>query len=533
MEYGDHNNLTTGSDRRFVRYIRRAELLLLAFLCPVSLAGQTASGATVSRLMNQNRLAQAEQELWTVLTGSPDECWALDLLAEIRVRQKREPEAEALLRKALTINPQDARAYRGLGEMYQSLGKSKEAIESYTHAVALTPKDISSNTALAGLYQEAGQYRESVAAVQRIPATLRAPQLLPVLAADYFGMNEPSKVPALIPSVLRQASSSPRMLLDFVTVLIRNGYVRDADRVLTSAKPAKPGAEYLRGVARVREAQGRVEAALQYLSLALKLEPRSFDLLFDSARLAAQGNRWEEMLAFLRRADDVQPDRPEVWQKLSLGLLKAGHRSRAVAAARKLNVLQPDNLDNQYVLALALIENDLQEEAEPIARKLAEARPQDANSVLLLAIAEFKKGDTGEAKRELQRCLAIDPHSPAAHYYSALIARREGNVDAARAELEEVVRMNPSDAAALAELGTLYLQIGLLEKAKSALEQAVKLDPRSSQYHYHLGLTYVRLGLREAASKEMETYKNLRQAEDEALKPHNPARQTPAPAQEP
>jgi tetratricopeptide (TPR) repeat protein len=133
------------------------------------------------------------------------------------------------------------------------------------------------------------------------------------------------------------------------------------------------------------------------------------------------------MIDFLRRADEVQPNRPEVLQKLSLGLLKTGHRAGAVEAARRLNSIQPDRPDNEYALAFTLIEDDLAEEAVPIARKLAAARPDDANSQLLLGIAEFKTGDTSGAKRDLQRCLSIDPHSADAHYYSALMAPQARN----------------------------------------------------------------------------------------------------------
>jgi Flp pilus assembly protein TadD len=98
------------------------------------------------------------------------------------------------------------------------------------------------------------------------------------------------------------------------------------------------------------------------------------------------------------------------------------------------------------------------------------------------------------------------------------MAQREGNVDLARGELEEAVRTNPEHALAAVELGTLYLQIGNVEQARTMLELAVKLAPAVSQYHYHLGLAYSRLGLPEPARVEMETYKRLRQTEDEERK---------------
>src|SRR6266513_550906 len=501
-----------------VCYLWLAGLVIFFIASPYPLWAQSTSHSSISRLIGQDRLDEAEKRLWRVLSQEPDQVWALDLMGEIRVRQKRTPEAEALFRRALALSPNDVHAYRCLGELYSLLGNSPQAIDSYSHVVAIAPADVVANVDLAVLYQQAGQYKESLAATQRVPIASRPPRILPVLAADYFATGEPTRVPPLIPSLLRHANSESEVLRDFVTVLLRNGYLDDAAGIMETVKSAKPSADQLQTLALVRAAQGKLQQAMALLSQALKLKPKSFDLLFESAGLAPQANHWDEMIEFLRRADEVQPNRPEVLQKLSLGLLKTGHPAGADAAARRLNSIQPDNRDNEYVLAFTLIVGDLAEQAEPIARRVAAARPDDANSQLLLGIAEFKTGDTAGAKRDLERCLTIDPHSADAHYYSALIARREGNIDAARADLEEAVRTHPEHVSAEAELGTLDLQTGNLEQARTVLEQAVKLAPAVSQYHYHLGLAYSRLGMQEPARTEMATYNRLRQAEDEERK---------------
>src|SRR5882762_647683 len=333
------------------RYLFLAGLLISFTVSPRPLLAQSTSRRSISGLIAQNRLDDAEKQLWSVLSQQPDQVWALDLLAEIRARQKRTPEAEALFRRVLTLSPQDVEAYGGLGNLYSSIGNSPQAIDSYSHVVAIAPGDVAANVELALLYQAGGQYKESIAAAQRIPAASRPPRILPVLAADYFATGEASKVPPLISSLLRHANSEPEVLRDFVTVLLRNGYVDDAAHLMDNVKPVKPSADYLQTLARVRAAQGKPQDAMVILSQALKLQPKSFDLLFDSASLAAQQNHWDEMIDLLRRADELQPNRPEVLQKLSLGLLKTRHRARAVAAARRLNSIQPDNPDNEYVLA--------------------------------------------------------------------------------------------------------------------------------------------------------------------------------------
>src|SRR6266852_929409 len=154
-----------------------AGLLISFIVSPQPLWAQSASRGSISGLIAQNRLDDAEKQLWSVLSQQLDQGWALDLMAEIRVRQKRTPEAEALFRRALTLGPKDVQAYRGLGKLYSSLGNSLQAIDSYSHVAAIAPADMAANVELAVLYQEAGQYKESIAAAQRVPAASRPPRI--------------------------------------------------------------------------------------------------------------------------------------------------------------------------------------------------------------------------------------------------------------------------------------------------------------------------------------------------------------------
>src|SRR5260370_12552945 len=96
--------------------------ILVSFICSVQPCWAPAtSRSSISRLISQNRLDDAEKQLWNILSQQPDQVWALDLMAEIRARQKRTPEAEALFRRGLTLSPKDVEAYPGLGGLYSSL----------------------------------------------------------------------------------------------------------------------------------------------------------------------------------------------------------------------------------------------------------------------------------------------------------------------------------------------------------------------------------------------------------------------------
>jgi tetratricopeptide (TPR) repeat protein len=493
--------------------------VVLVFLFFTSaVVAQQSPRTSIERLIRAYRLDEAEQQLWGTLKAHPDEVWALDLLGTVRQKQKRNPEAQALFQRAYTLNPRDVAALRGLADEARSAGTTDDAIGWYTKLSAIVPGDIPARKALSILQEKAGKYQESVSAINGIPVAARSPDLLPVLASDYLALHQEEKVGQLVGNVLRR-QASPEVTLDFVTVLIRNGYLKDAEKILQVVRPARPSADYLHVLARVREAQDRIPEAASLLQQALQVEPKSFDLLFDSARFAAQHERWNEAVDLLNRANAVRPDRPEVLLKLTLALLKSRRRERAVAVAKRLSTISPDDPDAQYILAFALVENEQSEMAEPIALKAVQSRPADANTQLVMAIIQLSKGELEPARQSLDKSLSIDPNLPDTHYYSALVSERTGNFDAARQELEGVLKNSPNHAGAHAELGVLELRAGNVEGARSSLEAAVRLQPEVAQSHYQLGLVYTQLGLQDKAQAEMAEFKKLRDAED-ALRKH-------------
>ena len=500
--------------------VRRLAGLVLVVLFFASIVTAEGTGKTaIAQLIRRNQLAAAEQQLWNVLSAHPDKIWALELMGELRIRQKRNDEGEALFRRVLQIDPSNVEAQRSLAALYQLQGKAAEAVAAYEALVKVAPQDRDAKLALATLYEQTGKYQESVATVERIPKASRPPDVLPLLADDYFELNQPSEVPPLIVQVLRLPPSKQGTALDFVAVLLHNGYVQDASRLMEAMRPAKPGASYLHVLARVREAQGRKPEAQQLLAAALRLQPKSFDILFDSARFAAEDSRWKDSLAFLQRADAVKPSDPAVLMKLAVEYSQAGELERARLAAKRLYDLEPDNPDAQFVYGRILEETQrFQEIVDPLARKMVAQRPNDPHALFLLGLIDYDEGNDPEAQREFARSLQFDPKNNDTRYYLAMLDERQGNFDAARKSLEEVVSTDPNHAGAQEELGVIRLRQGDIGGARTALEIALKLRPDVPQTHYQLGMVYGRLGMTDQAKTQMELYEKLHQAANDRLK---------------
>ena len=498
---------------------RPAAFVVVVFVLVSVVFAEIPARRRISELILHDQLPAAEQQLWDVLSAHPDEVWALELMGELRARQKRNAEAEALFHRVLEIDPSSLEPQRSLGALYQSEGKAAEAVAAEEAIVKTVPHDRDANLALATLYEQTGKYQESVAAAERIPVASRPASLLPLLANDYFQLAQPQKIPPLILQVLRLPPAKQGTALDFVAVLLRNGYVQDASKLMQTIRPAKPGAGYVHLLARVREAEGRKPEARQLLAEALRMQPKSFDVLFDSARFAAEENRWKDSVELLKRADAVKPDDPAVLTKLAVEYMQIGEIELARVASKRLYDLEPDNPDAQYIYGRILQETQrFQEILDPMTRKMVAERPNDPHALFLLGMVDYDEANDTESHQEFTRSLQFDPKNNDARYYLAMLDEREGNFDEAREGLEEVVKTDPNHAGAQQELGVIRLRQGDIAGARTALEIAVKLRPDVPQTHYQLGLVYARLGMTDQAKTQTETYQQLHQAANDKLK---------------
>ena len=498
---------------------RPAAHIVVVFVLVSLVFAEIPARRRIAELIRHDQLPAAEQQLWDVLSTHADEVWALELMGEVRTRQKRNAEAEALFHRVLEIDPSSLEAQRRLGALYQSEGKSVEALAAQEAIIKRVPHDRDANLALATVYEQTGKYQESVAAVERIPVTSRPAGVLPLLADDYFQLQQPEKIPSLILQVLRLPPAKQGTALDFVAVLLHNGYVQDASKLMQTIRPAQPGAGYLHVLARVREAEGRKPEAKQLLAEALRMQPKSFDILFDSARVAAEENRWNDSVELLKRADAFKPGDPSVLMKLAVEYTQIGESELARLAAKRLYDLEPENPDAQYVYGRILRETQRFEEIlDPLARKMVMERPNDPHALFLLGMVDYDEGNEAESKQEFTRSLQLESRNNDARYYLAMLNEREGSFDEARKGLEELVKADPSLAAAQQELGVVRLRQGDIPGAREALEVALKLRPDIPQTHYQLGLVYSRLGMTEQAKAETATYQKLQEAVNDKVK---------------
>ena len=145
-------------------------------------------------------------------------------------------------------------------------------------------------------------------------------------------------------------------------------------------------------LARVREAEGRKAEARQLLAEALRMQPKSFDILIRFRALCRPGEPLERFRGAAEARGRGQAEQPAVLMKLAVEYMQIGELERARVASKRLYDLEPENPDAQYVYGRILQETQrFQEILDPLARKMVAQRPNDPHALFLLGMLTTMK----------------------------------------------------------------------------------------------------------------------------------------------
>jgi tetratricopeptide (TPR) repeat protein len=489
----------------------------LALNCQWLARAQAPDLAEISSLIRQGKLEPAERALQNFLSKQPNSAKARSLLGVVYMRETRYADAETSFLKAIQIDPNLFEARRNVGDAYLAEGKIEAAKGAYLDALRINPQDAKANLALATLYLNMGQFTASLDAAGKIPPAKRTPDLFPILAGDYFGMQQQQKAAVEIQAMIQIAGKNPDLVPQLAELLLDHGAFRSAEEVLIAAAPRQKQTDrFLLDLARAEDGLGKREEALHTLSLVLQRSSRSLDALVLAGRVSGENSDWNQAVGFFKRAQKLAPERIDILQGLVTALLYANLPNEALESARRLQSLQPDDPRAAYYMALSLFGVHKWEDAKPYAAKVLAVHPEDREMNLTMAGIVYDLHDLPEARKHLEICLKQNPADPGALYYLGLIEKTEGDLEGATKSLAKSVAGNPKNSDAQSALGGLCLQVGDLSCARDALEHSILLSPGESQNHYQLSLTYTRLGLTQQAHEQLLLYEKLKAEEQKA-----------------
>lgn len=488
-------------------------VMLLLAAAPVLHAQTTDTSlarlAEAVEAINRDQLQQAERLLNAVLTASPNDPDALNLLGVVRAKQDRTAEAEQLFRRALARSPAHLGAHINLSELLLTTNRSAEAMQVLLRVHKLAPDRAEINLNLATLYADKGEYQQAREHLRLVPPAAVTDDYFLVMLKSLIGLKRPEEVRALVAEFQKFNPRQPETHAEFAMLLVKAGFNDDALNILNSARQDGTSFPIVYALGVVNAATKQYDKAEEYLTAALKLKPGDVATLRALARVARATGNLEKALSHLVEARRVAPDSAAVLYDFGVTTLQMGLVLDALPAFERLHRDHPREPAYLYALAAAHWTKGEIVETTRLLNDYVALQPRDPAGFYLLGAALLRQQRIADAQVALQRSLSLKA-DPDTEYLIGVSFEKAGNRAAAINTFRRVVESRPDHAAAHAALGSAYREAGNYAEARLELERAVELDANDLRANYQLGLVYAKLGEKDAAKKMFDRADELR-----------------------
>ena len=200
---------------------------------------------------------------------------------------------------------------------------------------------------------------------------------------------------------------------------------------------------------------GRFEEALTLYEEVLNQQPNQADALHYRGVLAYQMGDNKAAIDFLRRALQVDPDRPAAWCDLGA----------ALRANREL------------------------EDAQAALDKAIHADPGLVEAYLNIGLVYQDQGALEDAVKCLRRAVALAPALAEAHHLLGVALMASFELDAAIAAFRKTIEIQPDHAQAYCNIGNAYRELRNITEAQKHYLKAVEIDPDFAEAHSNFGIT--------------------------------------------
>jgi tetratricopeptide (TPR) repeat protein len=224
-------------------------------------------------------------------------------------------------------------------------------------------------------------------------------------------------------------------------------------------------------LARLQMADGRTADALATLGAARQRAPHSEDVLSAYAQVALAAGApvpAAEVLAPLAR---MCPTVAIHHYRLGVALLQAGDVTGAVLSLRRAQDLEPDRPLTLAALGLALVSAKRYGEAKPLLLRSLDLEPDGVEALAALAEAEEGLGEVDAAEDHARRALARQPDHATANLALGMVRMKQDRYAEAREPLERAARAEADLPKAHYQLSLAYARLG--EDALSERERAL------------------------------------------------------------
>jgi len=238
---------------------------------------------------------------------------------------------------------------------------------------------------LAKLYLGAGEFAKSLEAAEKIPTQKRTAALLPTLAADYFGLQQPEKAGVEIQAMLQVAEKQPDLIPELAEFSLAHRDFKSSEKLLSLEKKSNRLRTDSWWIWRKRKQDwGSWMMRKRRWKAFSHAKPDSVDALVAAGKVASQQLNWQAAVEAFSRADSLAPERPDILYGLPRRNLRTNSTEAALKKHKNCTNLFPMIFRSTYVLALALFGAKKWEDAKHHAEQVLAAHPEDREMNLVL-----------------------------------------------------------------------------------------------------------------------------------------------------
>lgn len=505
-----------------------------------------------------NRMDEAYAGLELYVRRVPDNPGARKLMGSILFERGQYDRVIQLLKPVLDQVPDDYQLLTMLGTAYMKKGRHLRAIELLDRAVALGGDAVEARTRIGLSHLARGQSELGVKQLSEVFAGAEEARLAGVtLVLEHLKRNETAqavKIARLLsernPQNLRfmnllasaeiAAGDIPAATAHLEQILERDAHFLEAELNLAkidraAGRLAQARDRIDRAVvnhpgntlvmleqARIEEADGRPEAAVELLRKAVALDERSLDSQLYLGELYIRSGMWQELDQQMQTLERLFPDDIRVMQLIGIGHLSQGDREMASVLFRRLSKAAGYRvsplLDASRLLRAA---GDLEGAAWAL-RKVLEENPRSLPAQVALVEVLLESGKIGAAERGIRQLLEFHPDAPESYRLRAELAMQWGAFASAIADFQKAIDWGGAPTVEL-RLYQAYLASGEIQAGVQYLERRIASQspgPGRDRLKKALAEGYLRLGdlqraegiyeaLINAGSKDPQVFNNL------------------------
>ncbi|MDX3002829.1 tetratricopeptide repeat protein [Kribbella solani] len=471
---------------------------------------------------------------------------AEELRGQIRTELGEYQQALRHLDEAVRRNPDYVLAYSSRSAAYRGLQQYEEALADLDRAVVLDPADPVLLVARSSLREELNQTAEAKADLDRAVAVAPGnPAWLVLRAGFQFARGRFFEALADLDHAVELDPDAPdsRLLRAAVRAMLgreedavadlervpRTGFEADVAAVRTvieqftgglqpeEQKPAGPPTDAgelsdpdaLLARARAYADQKRLPEAIAELDRAIRLAPRSAELLTVRADFRHRDGDDTAAYADLDRALELDPDSVDAIRTIGVIRAENGDYRRALAAFDQGIMRSPHDLET--LMSRGILHQQRGDFAKAIADfdTLLEVFSRLPGAFVLRGRARALAGDVAGARRDLDRAVKLSrrrgPVSASIISVRGTFLLGQDEPAAALSDFNRALELAPEVRAIWSSRGRTYLSLGRYPEAIADYERAAEFDPPAAVGFHGQGLGWLYQGDRVRAEALFRT----------------------------